>query len=424
MKKLILLTLICISFIFITIPCKAQATHEALKEDYSRAGCLFHSYEFNEINDSKAPKGFKPFYISHYGRHGSRFHTTESVFVEALHALKAAQEGSNLTDDGIYLLKQIDSLYKMHEGMWGTLAPKGVREQQELARRLAGRFPEVFKGKDAKKVECYSSDFPRCIVSLAAYSGSLSAQYPKLNFSYESGERCSRHLRVEHGHIESKTYFRQLMHKDTEESCDWNSAMKIIFTDPSKVNISPYKMSSQIWGAWAICQCVEDVHIDIFKYFTPEQLLNTWKFSSIHYHNMFVRSEKFGEASAMTASALMEDFINKADAALTSGNIAATIRFGHDNTLLPLASLFGIDEFDELHSEADPITAKWDVGKHMCMASSIHLVFYRNKAEKVLVKIMFNEKETTIPALTPYSGCYYDWTALREHMLSKTASCL
>lgn len=424
MKIHIASALIIVSLMCASITCEAQATHEALTENYLRAGCLFHSYEFNEINDSKAPKGFKPFYISHYGRHGSRFHTTESVFAEALHAMKAAQESSNLTDAGIYLLKQIDSLYNMHEGMWGTLAPKGVREQQKLARRLAERFPEVFKGKDAKKVECYSSDFHRCIVSLAAYSGSLSAQYPKLNFSYESGERCSRYLRVEQGHVESKTYFRQLMHKDTEESCDWNGVMKIIFTDPSKVNISPYKMSSQIWGAWAICQCIEDVHIDIFKYFTPEQLLNTWKFSSIHYHNMFVRSEKFGEASALTASALMEDFITKADTAISSGNIAATIRFGHDNTLLPLASLFGIDEFDELHSEADPITAKWDIGKHMCMGSSIHLVFYRNKANKVLVKIMYNEKETTIPALTPYVGCYYDWTALREHMLARTASCL
>ena len=214
------------------------------------------------------------------------------------------------------------------------------------------------------------------------------------------------------------------MHKEIEESCDWNSVMKIIFTDPSKVKITPYEISSHLWAAWAICQCIEDVHIDIFKYFTPEQLLNTWKFSSIHYHNMFVRSEKFREAAAESASPLMKDFISKADAAIASGDIAATIRFGHDNTLLPLAALFGIDEFDELHSEADPVTEKWDVGKYMCMASNLQLVFYRNKTDKVLVKIMYNEKETTIPALTPYISCYYDWTALREHMLSRTVSCL
>ena len=424
MKQLILPALVCLSFIFTAAPCKAQVTPEAMKEAHLRAGCLFHSYEFNEINDSKAPKGFKPFYISHYGRHGSRFHTTEAVFCGALNALKTAEAEGNITEAGLYLLKQIDSLHKMHEGMYGALAPKGVREQQALARRMAGRFPEVFKDKDVKRVECYSSDIHRCIVSLAAFTGSLSAQYPELDFTYESGERASKYLRLERGHAESKTYFRQLMHKEIEDACDWNDVMKIIFSDTSKVKISPYEMSSQLWYAWAICECVEGVHIDIFKYFTQEQLLMTWKYNSIHLHNIFVRSEKFGEAPAREADPLMEDFITKADAAIASGDIAATFRFGHDNTLLPLAAHFGIYEFSGIHSEADPITEKWDIGKQMCMASNLQLIFYRNKANKVLVKIMFNEKETTIPALTPYVGCYYDWTALREHMLARTVSCL
>ena len=424
MKASIFSALVTSALIFAATPCKAQATPEALKEDYQRAGCLFHSYEFNEIEDSKAPKGFKPFYISHYGRHGSRFHTSESVFVEALHALNAAQEDSNLTDAGVLLLKQIDSLYKMHEGMWGTLAPKGVREQQELAKRLARRFPEVFKGKDTKKVECYSSDIHRCIVSLAAFTGSLSAQYPNLDFSYESGERSSRYLRLESGYAESRSHFYPLMHLAIEKACDWTTIMKVIFTDPSKVKISPYEMSSQIWAAWAICQCVEDVHINIFRFFTQEQLLTTWKLRSMYYHNTFVRSEEFGEASAEGAIPLLKDFLHKADVAIVSRNISATIRFGHDSTLMPLASLLGIDEFNDIHSISDSVTDKWDLGKHVCMGSSLQLVFYRNKADKVLVKIMYNEKETTIPALTPYISCYYDWTALREHLLSKTVSCL
>ena len=422
MKPHIIPALVCISLIFSTCPCKAQATTEALKEDYSRAGCLFHSYEFNEIIDTKAPKGFKPFYISHYGRHGSRFHTTESVFIEALHALSTAKEESNLTEAGAHLLKQIDSVNNIHKGRCGTLAPKGVREQKELARRMAGRFPEVFKGKRTKKVECYSSDIPRCIVSLAAFTGSLSTQYPGLDFTYESSERVSSYLRLQHGYAESRAYFYPLMHKEIEMACDWNEMMKILFTDPSKVNISPYEMSSQIWAAWAICQCVEDVHIDIFKYFTQDQLLTTWKLRSMYYHNTFVRSEKFGEAAAKGASPLMRDFISKADYAIASGDIAATIRFGHDSTLMPIASLFGIDEFNDIHREADPVTDKWDLGKHVCMGSSIQLVFYRNKADKVLVKIMYNEKETTIPALTPYLGCYYDWITLREYMMRASHS--
>ena len=52
-----------------------SAQEEALRllsENPYRANNNRHYYEFNPIQDTPAPKGFKPFYISHYGRHGSR----------------------------------------------------------------------------------------------------------------------------------------------------------------------------------------------------------------------------------------------------------------------------------------------------------------------------------------------------------------
>ena len=42
-------------------------------ENPDRASNNMHSYEFDPIVDTPAPKGFKPFYITHYGRHGSRY---------------------------------------------------------------------------------------------------------------------------------------------------------------------------------------------------------------------------------------------------------------------------------------------------------------------------------------------------------------
>ena len=70
MKKLIsalMLSTVCFSL---------GAQEDAVKlftENPDRAANNMHSYEFNPIVDTKAPKGFKPFYISHYGRHGSRY---------------------------------------------------------------------------------------------------------------------------------------------------------------------------------------------------------------------------------------------------------------------------------------------------------------------------------------------------------------
>ena len=37
---------------------------------------------------------------------------------------------------------------------------------------------------------------------------------------------------------------------------------------------------------------------------------------------------------------------------------------------------------------------------------------------KVLVKVLYNEKEVTFPGLEPVSGPYYEWTALRAHFIA------
>ena len=72
-----LLAFVCV---ILSLPCSAQVTQENLEQRMTKAGCLFHSYEFDDVNDTPPPAGFKPFYISHYGRHGSRFHVLEKYF--------------------------------------------------------------------------------------------------------------------------------------------------------------------------------------------------------------------------------------------------------------------------------------------------------------------------------------------------------
>ena len=113
-----LLAFVCV---ILSLPCSAQVTQENLEQCMTKAGCLFHSYEFDDVNDTPPPAGFKPFYISHYGRHGSRYHTLETYFAESYFTLEKARIDGNLTAEGEYLLKQADSLYKMHDGMLGVL---------------------------------------------------------------------------------------------------------------------------------------------------------------------------------------------------------------------------------------------------------------------------------------------------------------
>ena len=45
---------------------------EQLKADPRKAYGMDYPYTFTTQQRTKAPKGYKPFYISHYSRHGSR----------------------------------------------------------------------------------------------------------------------------------------------------------------------------------------------------------------------------------------------------------------------------------------------------------------------------------------------------------------
>ena len=53
------------------------------------------------------------------------------------------------------------------------------------------------------------------------------------------------------------------------------------------------------------------------------------------------------------------------------------------------------------------------------MASNLQMVFYRSKKGDVLVKLLYNEQETTLEGLDPAVGPYYRWSDLREFLVSK-----
>ncbi|MBQ6556167.1 MAG: hypothetical protein IJL86_01320, partial [Bacteroidales bacterium] len=77
-------------------------------------------YVFPELRDTPPPSGYKPFYISHYGRHGSRYHIA-SVLKRNLPAeMERAREIGGLTAQGEKLLDEMLEVVRAHDGKDGT----------------------------------------------------------------------------------------------------------------------------------------------------------------------------------------------------------------------------------------------------------------------------------------------------------------
>ena len=99
-----------------------QSLEEFIAANPDRAAGVLHVYETFDTFDTPAPRGYKPFYISHYGRHGSRYHLRTSAFEKPLAVLEAAREEGILSDEGLN-----------HEG----LIAQGLHRSQ-LLRMLQG----------------------------------------------------------------------------------------------------------------------------------------------------------------------------------------------------------------------------------------------------------------------------------------------
>lgn len=85
MNRLALKLRFCAAFLLLGLwGADAQTVREQIAAVPERAGGIYHSYEYRPAAAAPVPDGYTPFYISHYGRHGSRWHASESVYAGPL----------------------------------------------------------------------------------------------------------------------------------------------------------------------------------------------------------------------------------------------------------------------------------------------------------------------------------------------------
>ena len=85
--------LLLLSVLLLSGGAAAQSTKEQTLEDLNRTAALYYCYENHpRAAATPAPEGYEPFYISHYGRHGSRWHASESVYENPRAKLRKAAE--------------------------------------------------------------------------------------------------------------------------------------------------------------------------------------------------------------------------------------------------------------------------------------------------------------------------------------------
>ncbi len=422
MKRLILLlTAVVLSF----SPVWGQDARARLQENPERYGGVHHSYEAPAVvTDTPAPKGYEPFYVSHYGRHGSRYMTSMNSVTRVSHLFDGLDSLGVLSAEGVALHEALKALEQSHEDQAGYLTLRGGREHQAIAQRLYERVPAVFSQPDRDRVIAESSYVQRCIQSLANFTMVLKADAPQLRFDVYAGERFMKHISPGTSAPRNRSH-NAVFDSVLNARFDPTRAMNAWFTDPWEAaqHLGKYSVRQFIYYvfyAGGINQCLADDYDlpSIHRFFTEEELYNLWycenlsRFDSMS--NTLENNCRFNE----TGRKILADFVKKADAAVAGNDVAADLRFGHDTGLLPLLSYLRLKGYEKTISMTQAAESGWYSFEQMPMGSNLQMIFYRDKKGDVLVKILRNEQETTIPALKPWKGPYYRWKDLRDYFVN------
>lgn len=408
------------------VAAQAQQAREDFSKDITLSGAQYKAYPGPQKQLSPAPEGYTPYYISHYGRHGSRYLIGKNDYDRPYEQLKKAADAGVLTEKGLEVLEKVRQIREEAKGRDGELTPLGAQQHREIAKRMYERFPEVFKGKT--NIDAKSTTVIRCILSMENALQQLIALNPELNITHDASVHDMYYMNMHDSVLVN-------LRKQGEKHPDlWKFNMRydngervvdLLFKDKGflKENkIDGKRLANKIFELASNMQSTELRHkFQMYDLFNADEVYNYWASGNAWWYVAYGNSPLSGGNQAYSQRNLVRKIISEADSCLAFPHPGATLRFGHDTMVMPLTCLLNINGYGKQMSLEELADSKWLNYRIFPMACNIQFIFYhKNDGDKdVIFKVLQNEDEAELPDLKPMKGCYYRWSDFKEFFLKK-----
>ncbi len=408
-----------ITFLLLLLPVyiHAQTTREEFFSDDRHMGGIYQQYIYVETPITPAPAGYKPFYISHYGRHGSRWLSSPDTYNSPFTILATAHDAGKLTVFGESLFERVRTAAEDAYKRYGDLSELGVIEHRAIAERMFYTFPEVFSTKKSRECNIYSrsTTVPRCILSMAANNERLKELNPEINIKREATDR-NNYLNNAYG-SSNRDSVNTVATDFLKKNINVEQFISRVFTDPvyAEENVtSPVSFINDLYAIAADLQDIQGLDITMDDVFTKEELFILWQASNMKRYILFT-----GQVAKDSSRLLLRNILDCAGEAIKGNNISADLRFGHDSYISPLLALMDINGVIRKESDIEKIYTVWSDFKVSPMGSNLQLIFYRNgRTGDVIVKVLHCEKEAEIPVETDIPG-FYHWKDVEAYYREK-----
>ena len=399
---------------------------DLIRQAPSYASCNYYIYPDSITTPlTPSPEGKKPFYISHYGRHGSRYISSRSGYDIPYVMMQQADSLNELTEEGQKVLHEMNIIMQNTENRWGELTGFGKKQMQQIGQRMAERFPEVLC--PGARVTGVSTTVPRCIESMGACLMQMLQVCPQLQITMKSSERYQWYM-----NHQDKKLRRGYMTPEAKKAYDAYIAhrmgntrlMELIFKNP---DIVKEVVDEDQFSYYLMKMGLFQLNINynqstyLMTLFDTDDLYLMWQIDNAIWYIQHGACKLNGGSQPYSQRYLLRQMIADADSCIRLDHPGAQLRFGHETVVLPLVCLIGVNGFDLETDNLDELEEKgWWCSSVFPMASNLQFIFYRShpKDPDVLFKVLLNEEEATLP-LQPVSGPYYRWTDFRQYCLDK-----
>ena len=383
---------------------------------------LDYDRQLPDFSYTPAPEGYVPFYFSHYGRHGSRWLIGKDDYERVLRPLRKARKEGKLTREGQRVLRELELFNKTTYKRLGDLTTVGERQHHGIGRRMTEHFPEIFKAEGVA-VDARSTTVNRCILSMVAECEELMAANPTARIHNDVSDALQYYLnqpwegKVKENADKANSAHEEFARRHTHPE----RIAAVLFNDQKWVadSIRAGRLMRQLFEVAVNMQSHDDAP-DILNIFTTEEIYDQWRIQNAGWYQRYAASPLTGSVMPFSQLNLLENIIQTADTCVALKKPQATLRFGHEVCVMPLACLMELDSCGVVVEDMEQLDKHWRNYRIFPMGCNIQLVFYRPLKGKgqVLVKALLNEREVALPVNTD-NYPYYQWRDLRKYWTQK-----
>ena len=400
------------------IPVQAQTSRSELLSHIELASGNYCNYPNPTGHITPAPAGYEPFYVSHYGRHGSRYMTDDDAYKYVLGKMDTAQVRGWLTEKGkeVYERLKVAAADAYHRD--GDLTQLGGRQHRAIAHRLCVNYPSLMM--QPITVKANSSTVRRCMLSMANFCQELLIMNPSLNISMDASEHDMYYIipndSIEIPKSETDGDLYDKLDKFRHEKLNGRHQIELLFNDTKAAStfIDGYQFADALWNITSDMLCLPELGLSFNDLFTEDELIDGFRV----YNASWCLWEGLMPGSRHNYYAiypLLKNFLDEADLMIASGKKGVRLRFGHDSVVLPFSFILGVQEAMGGTDDMEDLHNHFSIFRLIPMAGNVQLVFFRKQgSDDILVKFLMNENETSVPITT---DCYpfYHWKDVRTY---------